>query len=61
MYKVKFFYKGAFLYEYGFANRILKTMLQLQEAGECKLIEVSKLNFSWETFLKCLTNYSYLL
>lgn len=56
MYKVKFSYKGAFLFEYGFAHRTLKTLLQLQEAGDCELIEISKLNFSWEVFLKCLTN-----
>ena len=54
MYKIKVSYKRATLFMYGFTHHTLKKFLSLQEEEDLD-IEIFKLDFSWKTFLKCLT------
>lgn len=55
MYKIKVSWKSAIFFMYGFARYTLNTYLNLQKLDFLDT-EVSKLDFSWKTFLKCLTN-----
>lgn len=59
MYKTTVSYKGitfrATFFVYGFAHYTLKNFLRIQNIEDLDIVEISKLDFSWKNFLKCLT------